>query len=130
MNILISNNSKLPLYVQIENQIKQKILEGSLKSGDRLPSMRVLAKNLKISLITTKKAYENLEKEGYLKTIVGKGTFVIQKELHEFNHLKQSKIVELKAEIHRIVSEAKNLGITDEELIAWIKEYFTEEDSH
>ena len=76
MDILISNDSPVKLYEQIENQIKNQILNGSLKSGEMLPSIRMLAKELKVSIITTKRAYEELEKEGFIETVVGKGTFV------------------------------------------------------
>lgn len=76
MDIIISNAAGKPIYEQITAQIKQKILTGELKAGDALPSMRFLAKELRISVITTKRAYEDLEKEGFLHTVVGKGSFV------------------------------------------------------
>lgn len=76
MDILISNSSGVPLYEQIEEQIKNQILTGELAEGDALPSMRVLAKDLKISIITTKRAYEELERDGYIYSATGKGSFV------------------------------------------------------
>ena len=76
MNIIISNSSGVPIYEQIEEQIKTQIMAGSLSAGDALPSMRMLAKELKISIITTKRAYEDLEKEGYIANVQGKGCFV------------------------------------------------------
>ena len=76
MNILINNCSNQPLYEQIEEQIKNQILSGELSEGDALPSMRVLAKDLKISIITTKRAYEDLERDGYIVSVTGKGSFV------------------------------------------------------
>jgi GntR family transcriptional regulator len=76
MNILINNCSNQPLYEQIEEQIKNQILSGELSEGDDLPSMRVLAKDLKISIITTKRAYEDLERDGYITSVTGKGSFV------------------------------------------------------
>lgn len=76
MDIIISNVSGVPIYEQIEEQIKGLILTGELKAGDALPSMRTLAKDLKISVITTKRAYEDLERDGFLESIVGKGSFV------------------------------------------------------
>ncbi len=76
MNILINNCSNQPLYEQIEEQIKNQILSGELAEGDALPSMRVLAKDLKISIITTKRAYEDLERDGYITSVTGKGSFV------------------------------------------------------
>ena len=76
MDIIISNASGVPIYEQIEEQIKGLIMTGDLKAGDALPSMRFLAKELKISVITTKRAYEELERDGYIESVVGKGSFV------------------------------------------------------
>lgn len=76
MDIIISNVSGVPIYEQIEEQIKGLIMTGELKAGDALPSMRALAKDLKISVITTKRAYEDLERDGFLESIVGKGSFI------------------------------------------------------
>ena len=76
MDIIISNSSGVPIYEQIEEQIKSQIMSGDLIEGDSLPSMRVLAKELKISIITTKRAYEDLEREGLIYTVVGRGSFV------------------------------------------------------
>ena len=76
MNILINNCSGQPLYEQIEEQVKNQILSGELSEGDALPSMRVLAKDLKISIITTKRADEDLERDGYITSVTGKGSFV------------------------------------------------------
>ena len=76
MDIIIRNNSDIPIYEQIEEQIKSQILTGELREGDALPSMRVLAKDLKISIITTKRAYEDLERDGFIESITGKGSFV------------------------------------------------------
>lgn len=76
MDIIISNSSGVPIYEQIEEQIKNQIMTGDLAKGDALPSMRVLAKELKISIITTKRAYEDLEKDGFIYSIMGKGSFV------------------------------------------------------
>lgn len=76
MDILISNSSGVPLYEQIEEQIKSQIITGGLREGDALPSMRILAKELKISIITTKRAYEELERDGFIESVTGKGSFV------------------------------------------------------
>ena len=81
MNIIISNRSNEPIYTQIENRIKTAIISGELKEGDALPSMRRLAKELRISMITTKRAYEELEKGGFIRTVAGKGCFVAPKNL-------------------------------------------------
>ncbi len=76
MDIIISNTSGVPIYEQIEEQIKSLIMTGELAAGDALPSMRILAKDLKISVITTKRAFEDLEHDGYIESVVGKGSFV------------------------------------------------------
>ena len=76
MDIIISNTSGVTIYEQIEEQIKSQIMTGSLVAGEALPSMRVLAKELKISIITTKRAYEDLERDGYIESVTGKGSFV------------------------------------------------------
>ena len=76
MNILISNSGEKPIYEQITSQIKNLIIQGELAAGQALPSMRLLAKELRISVITTKRAYEELEREGFVQTVPGKGSFV------------------------------------------------------
>ena len=76
MDIIISNSSGVPLYEQIEEQIKRQIMTGELHEGEALPSMRILAKELKISIITTKRAYEELERDGFIESVTGKGSFV------------------------------------------------------
>ena len=76
MDIILSNSSGKPIYEQIEDQVREQILSGALSAGDALPSMRVLAKELRISVITTKRAYEELERDGFLDNVPGKGCFV------------------------------------------------------
>lgn len=76
MDIILSNSSGVPIYEQIEEQIKSQIMRGNLVEGELLPSMRVLAKDLKISIITTKRAYEDLERDGFIESVTGKGSFV------------------------------------------------------
>ncbi|SCW33176.1 GntR family transcriptional regulator [Ruminococcaceae bacterium YRB3002] len=76
MDIIISNTSGVPIYEQIEEQIKSQIMTGALVAGEALPSMRVLAKELKISIITTKRAYEDLERDGFIESVTGKGSYV------------------------------------------------------
>lgn len=91
MDIIISNSSGSPIYEQIYSQIKNMILNGTLKEGDSLPSMRALAKDLRISVITTKRAYEELERDGFIETVTGKGSFVgsTNLELIKEEHLKE-----------------------------------------
>ena len=99
MNLIISNSSGKPIYEQITDQIKSSILSGELQEGQALPSMRALARDLRISVITTKRAYDELEREGFVYTVPGKGCFVAAKnvELLREEHLK--KIEALMGEI-------------------------------
>lgn len=113
MDIIITNNSDYPIYVQIKDQIKTMILNGELKEGDALPSMRLLSKELRISIITTKRAYEELEREGYIESYTGKGSFVkgINRE-----RVKETVLYEIEALFDEILEKAELAGITMAEL--------------
>jgi GntR family transcriptional regulator len=124
MNILISNSSDKPIYEQITSQMKQMIISGELEAGGILPSMRTLAKELRISVITTKRAYEELERDGFIYTVVGKGSFVAEKNL-EFVREEQLRIVE--EYLGKAVAGAKAGGIGLEEIQEIIKLIFEEE---
>lgn len=113
MNILISNSDDRPIYEQITAQIKNHILSGKLNSGQALPSIRTLAKDLRISVITTKRAYEDLERDGFITTVPGKGSFVAAKNT-EFIREEQLRIAE--THLAKAVEVAKTAGITYEEL--------------
>ncbi len=113
MEIIISNSSTSPIYEQISRQIKDQILQGELKAGDALPSMRMLAKELRISLITTKRAYEDLEKDGFLETVPGKGCFVSEKNM-EF--LREEQLRQVEARLQEAVNAAIPCGLGLEEL--------------
>lgn len=118
MDIIISNSSGAPIYEQICSQIKGKIISGELKEGDALPSIRLLAKELRISVITTKRAYEELERDGFLVTYAGKGSFVAGKNLDliQEEHLRQ---------IEELFGRAKELadqgGLANEELYEMLR---------
>ena len=112
MDIIISNSSTSPIYEQISRQIKDQILQGELKAGDALPSMRMLAKELRISLITTKRAYEDLEKDGFLETVPGKGCFVSEKNM-EF--LREEQLRQVEARLQEAVNAAIPCGLGLEE---------------
>ena len=114
MNILISNSSGKPIYEQITTQIKNMIIGGALSEGDALPSMRLLAKELRISVITTKRAYEELERDGFIETVTGKGSFVARKNV-EFIREEQLRIVE--QTLQKTVDVAKSSDIGLDELI-------------
>ena len=113
MDIIITNNSETPIYEQIKSQIKSHILTGHLKEGDALPSMRLLAKELRISIITTKRAYEELEREGYIESYTGKGSFVksINREI-----VKEQSVYEIETMFDEILNKAELANITYEEL--------------
>jgi GntR family transcriptional regulator len=93
VDIIISNSSKRPIYDQIATQIKDMIMSGRLEAGEALPSMRVLAKELRISVITTKRAYEELERDGFIETVTGRGSFVAGRNL-EFVREEQFRRIE------------------------------------
>ena len=123
MNIIISNSSAVPLYEQIQNQIKTQILNGELSSDELLPSIRVLAKELKVSIITTKRAYEELEKEGYIITVAGKGSYVCSQSTER---LKEAALYEMESKLEEIIISAKKMGIKEDEFIEIIKNIYME----
>jgi len=100
MKIIISNASTDPIYDQVRNQIKNHIITGELNDGDPLPSIRKLAKELQISVITTKRAYEELEKEGFIDTVGGKGCFVASQNDELLKEKKMKKTEDLLAEFN------------------------------
>ena len=114
MNIIISNSSGKPIYEQIVAQIKQLIMTDVLKEGDGLPSMRTLAKELRISVITTKRAYEELEKEGFIETITGKGSFVAGKDKEL---IREERYRQIEALLEKACETARMNGMTLEELL-------------
>lgn len=123
LNINISNSSVTPLYEQIQVQIKAHILSGNLKAGEGLPSIRNLAKELKVSIITTKRAYEELEKEGFIETVTGKGTFVANQNTER---LKEITLYEIENKLEDIIRQAKSVGVTLEEGIEIFKSIYEE----
>ena len=114
MNFIISNNSETPIYEQIKKEIKRAIGSLELKNTDPLPSVRNLAKDLRISVLTVKKAYDELEKEGYIKTVQGKGSYVIErnKEL-----AKEEQIKKIEEHINEIIKTSKQVGISKKEVL-------------
>lgn len=113
MQIIISNNSKEPIYEQIYAQIKKHILTNELKPGESLPSMRQLAKDLDISVITTKRAYEELEKNGFIYSVVGKGSFVSEQN-NEMIRERKMKVIE--EQLMAAIQNSKEIGIDLNEL--------------
>jgi len=114
LDILISNSSNQPIYEQIYTQIKNNIISGTLKEGDMLPSIRTLAKDLRISVITTKRAYDELEKDGYIYTVSAKGCYVAEKntDLIREEHLRQ-----IEEHMRRILELAPSCSLSGDEVI-------------
>ena len=118
MTVLIDNKSGVPIYDQIYSQIKSQIISGSLQENEMLPSIRALAKDLRISFITTKRAYEELEKEGFIYTIPGKGCYVARKntQLLQEEHLKQ-----IEEHMEQIIQLAASCNLSKENLLEMMK---------
>ena len=124
MNIIITNSSGLPIFEQIENAIKEAIFSNELKEGEMLPSVRSLANELKISFLTVKRAYDELEKAGFIKTVQGKGSYVAPKNL---DLIKEEKLKEIQGYIEKIYEVSKISNISKEEVIELFKMIFEEE---
>jgi GntR family transcriptional regulator len=118
MRILISNASPDPIYEQIVRQVKSQIIAGDLSEGEVLPSIRKLAQDLQISVITTKRAYDELESEGFIDTVAGKGTFVAAQNI-EFLREKRMKAVEEK--LAAAVDEARLMGMGHAQLAEMLR---------
>ena len=123
MDIILSNSSGKPIYEQIADQVKEQILAGALSAGDALPSMRVLAKELRISVITTKRAYEELERDGFLENVPGKGCFVApqNKEL-----LREAQLRRVEEKLTQAIEEARRGAVSLEELKEMLTELYQE----
>lgn len=117
LNIQISNNTDIPIYEQLKNEIIRSIMTGEIKPGDSLMSMRALAKELKISIITTKRAYQDLEQEGYVYSVVGKGTFVSEQNA---SIQKERVLLQIEKNIEELLKTAHQIGLPTEELIDMI----------
>ena len=124
MKMIISNSSSIPIYEQIKKSIINQILEEELKEDELLPSIRVLAQDIKISAMTIKKAYDELEKEGYLKSIQGKGTFVAPKNT-ELAKEQAQKDIEMYME--KIVDISNRFGIDENDVIEMFKMIYGED---
>lgn len=113
MDIILSNSSGKPIYEQIADQVREQILSGALSAGDALPSMRVLAKELRISVITTKRAYEELERDGFLDNVTGKGCFVAPQNRELLREAQLRRVEDILAQA---VDEARKGGFSLSEL--------------
>ena len=113
MKIIINSSSMVPIYEQIMDQIKARITAGDLKENDILPSVRTLAKDLKISALTVKKAYDNLEQDGFTVTVHGKGTYVAAANTER---MLEEQRREVEADMERTIQKGRRLGLADEEI--------------
>ena len=127
MDIIISNSSGVPIYEQIVRQVKGLILSGELPEGEALPSMRLLARDLRISVITTKRAYDELEADGFLYTVAGKGCFVAEKNL---DLIREQKLKELEDHLDAAVELAAQCGVSALELMEMLRILLKEEEPH
>ena len=123
MDIIISNSSGKPIYEQIADQVKEQIMAGALAAGGALPSMRLLAKELRISVITTKRAYEELERDGFLENVPGKGCFVApqNREL-----LREAQLRRVEEKLTQAIEEARRGAVSLEELKEMLTELYQE----
>ncbi len=124
MDIIISNSSSQPIYEQICRQLKAAIAAGKLRPGDALPSIRALARELRISVITTKRAYEELEREGYIQTAAGKGSYVAEQNMEL---ARENGLREIEEHLQAALEEARPLGLGLEELMDMLR-YLNEEE--
>ncbi len=124
MDIIISTAGGQPIYEQICRQIKGAIAAGRLKPGDALPSIRALARDLRISVITTKRAYEELERDGFIQTVAGKGSFVSSQNLEL---AKESGLREIEEHLQAALNLAKQAGMTMEEVQQMLQTLHEEE---
>ena len=113
MELVIANSSDKPIYEQIASQIREQVLTGVLVEGEQLPSIRSLATQLRISAITTKRAYQDLEAQGFIHTVPGKGCFVAGDNLEL---LREERLRRVEASLSRAVSDARAAGVTADEL--------------
>lgn len=124
MDIIISNASGQPIYEQICRQIKGAITTGKLKPGEALPSIRALARDLRISVITTKRAYEELERDGFICTVAGKGSFVAQQDLEL---AKESNLREIESHLQSAVELGRQNGLAIDDLLDILRVLYEEE---
>jgi GntR family transcriptional regulator len=126
LRVLIKNTAGIPIYEQIKEQIKKAIYEGELKEGEALPSIRQLAKDLSISVITTTRAYNDLEQEGFLTSVQGKGFYVLPQDSQL---LREQSLRELEDHLEAAMAAAKKAGLTRGELEELIQTLWKEQDN-
>lgn len=117
MKILISTTKNMPIYEQITSQIRNAVVNGELKAGEGLPSIRVLAKDLQVSVITTKRAYEELEKEGVIESVPGRGFYVCYQNN---DHLREKQMMAIENKFLDLIKESKNAGMNLDDIIGLV----------
>ena len=127
MDIILKNSSDEPIYQQIVSQIKEQIMNGTLAAGDALPSMRTLASQLRISVITTKRAYEELERDGYIENYAGKGCFV---KSQNTDFLREETVRQVEELLAKACEKARMCGLTTDELKEMIELMYEEENGN
>ena len=125
MEIIIRNTTNQPIYEQIYAQIKAQIIAGRLSPGEALPSIRALAKDLRISVITTKRAYDELEAEGFLYTVAGKGCFVAEKNLEL---VREGRLKEMDEHLSAAAELAVSCGVTADQVLETLRTLLEERD--
>ena len=125
MEIIIRNTTNQPIYEQIYAQIKAQIIAGKLSPGEALPSIRSLAKDLRISVITTKRAYDELEAEGFLYTVAGKGCFVAEKNLEL---VREGRLKEMEEHLSAAAELAVSCGVTADQVLETLRTLLEERD--
>lgn len=124
MNLHIMPQGTLAIYEQIVNQMKNAIVTGELKAGEALPSIRALAASLSVSVITTKRAYEELEKEGLIRSVAGKGFYVCE---YNTDYLMEKQLMMIEKRLNEIIYEAKHAGLTREEFMEMVTALYEED---
>lgn len=114
MKIIIQPQGTLAIYEQIVNQMKNEIVTGALKAGEALPSIRALAAELQVSVITTKRAYEELEKEGLIRSVAGKGFYVCE---YNTDYLKEKQLMMIEERLGELIEDAKGAGLSEQDFI-------------
>jgi len=123
MKIVISTTVNMPIYEQITNQIRDAVVSGELKAGEGMPSIRVLAKDLMVSVITTKRAYEELEKEGVIESKPGKGFYVCEQKN---DHLREKQRMNIEERYLDLITESKRVGMSLEDVIELVRVLYEE----
>ena len=123
MKIIVKNKSELPIYEQIEQQMKAQILDGTIREDEQLPSIRQLARDLKISVITTTRAYNDLADDGFIISVAGKGYFVAPRD-NEL--LRERMLYEMEDALEKAVKSGRDAGLSDEEIAAALRKFMEE----